>query len=363
MSFAEKLREAAKKIQSRHQFARTEAQTRDYLVKPFLQALGYDPENPSDAEPEYSAGFVSNKKKVDYALLKEGKPVVFVEMKPASISKLSKDNTEQLQFYFATKLDVRFGILTNGLKYYFYADIDNPNIMDDEPFLVADMLDFTQKQAEALLLFTKSSFSIARALPNAEKLKLEGIIRQKVEKEFSNPTIEFVKFFAQRLYQGKFTQSDYAKFKPLVKKAWNELISHEISEHTYNEENPEVIDNSETISIQDVNIEQTDVSFSRGRDRIPVYAHYRGEEVTAEFHVKHSYKKRNDKVILYEGTWYSPSALAKELKSQIHKKQNIQVSVETAGWTYFWYYKDAKTKEGPIDDFRKYPALVDQYLG
>ena len=164
------------------------------------------------------------------------------------------------------------------------------------------------------------------------------------------PSSGIVKHLAAQVYSGNINSRIIQEFTPLVKAAWNRYIKQEPF-------------NTPAFPQQDTDTaEEAEVSISQDSVRIPVYAHYEGEVFTASFIVKHGYKKRNDKVISYDGKLHSVSGLAKKLKTRIHKKLNVTKAAETAGWTEFWYYKDAQRKEGPIDDFRKYPALVDQYL-
>lgn len=169
MDLVTELRSVAVDVLSKRQFAKNEAQTRSYLIDPFMRALGFEPNEPNDVEQEFTADFVANNRKVDYALKKNGSPIIFVEFKPAT-TKLSYEHTKQLQQYISTKLNVRFGILTNGLEYSFFADIDNPNVMDDEPFLVVDIRNFDDGFARELVCFSKTDFDSQKTFSKAREL-------------------------------------------------------------------------------------------------------------------------------------------------------------------------------------------------
>ena len=226
MDLVDKLRAVSTEIRERRRFATNEASTRNYLIDPFIRALGYDPNEPKDVEPEFTADFVANNRKVDYALKKEGKPIIFVEFKTATRS-LSFQNTVQLQHYFSTKLDVRFGIVTNGLEYRFYSDIDNPNVMDDEPFLIADLLNANDKLFKELSAFSKQGFDLEGALLKARQLKYGSIIRQRIESEIEQPSRELVKYLARNLYIGSFSSDAFGEFAPIVERELQELFLSE----------------------------------------------------------------------------------------------------------------------------------------
>ena len=82
----------------------TEASTRSALVEPFIKILGYDPSNPLEVVPEFGAnvdvpGNVKDKK-VDYAILKDGKPIILIEVK-----------------HHGNKLESGFAQLYNSISY------------------------------------------------------------------------------------------------------------------------------------------------------------------------------------------------------------------------------------------------------
>ena len=56
-----------------------------------------------------------------------------------------KDDRGQLRSYFnACPKRRSFGMLTDGLKYEFYADSDKPNMMDEAAFLRLDLAEDRQ---------------------------------------------------------------------------------------------------------------------------------------------------------------------------------------------------------------------------
>lgn len=92
-----------------------EQNTRSRLIDPFLkEVLGWDFYS-TDVELEYSVQMGSSIKKVDYALLIEGSPAVFVEAKGCDTS-LDRGHGAQLESYMQQEW-VDWGLLTNGKRF------------------------------------------------------------------------------------------------------------------------------------------------------------------------------------------------------------------------------------------------------
>ena len=77
MNLDEKLRKLSEEVRRKSEAAHgNEANTREYLIKPFFAALGYDTAEPNDVAAEFTADFVKHSERVDYALKKDGKPII-----------------------------------------------------------------------------------------------------------------------------------------------------------------------------------------------------------------------------------------------------------------------------------------------
>lgn len=138
--FRQRILAHAKVVVSRAPKIDSEAKTNASLVQPFLTVLGYDISNPDEVSPEHHADFSEKyQNKVDFAILHQGMPVIALESKRVGATK--KDDLGQLRGYFNALQTVKLGILTDGLRYEFYADSDKPNMMDDTAFL---RVDFTE---------------------------------------------------------------------------------------------------------------------------------------------------------------------------------------------------------------------------
>lgn len=206
MDLATRLIELQKRTLEHREVLLTEEAAKTALVMPFLQALGYDVFNPGEAIPEFTADVGTKKgEKVDYAICNGGKISILVECKPSSAA-LNVNHAAQLFRYFSVT-DARLAVLTNGVSYQFYSDIEKPNKMDDKPFFSFSMDAVKPGDSKTLEKFTKSTFDIDNIVQEAALLKTQSLLRKKLENEFSKPSDEFVNLFARRVHTGRITQS------------------------------------------------------------------------------------------------------------------------------------------------------------
>jgi len=229
MDFIDQIRELAARIPKLRQgdLIKTEEGTKNALIMPFIAALGYNVFDPTEVTPELVADVgVKKGEKVDYAILKDGKPIMLFECKCCGVD-LSRNHASQLYRYFSVT-KVRFGILTDGVIYQFYTDMDEPNKLDQKPFFVFDMNDVKDRDIEELKKFSKAAFDVNRILSSASELRYKGEIKQIVAEQFSEPTEEFVRFFAAKVYSGRLTQSVMSEFTDITKQALRLYVSEQI---------------------------------------------------------------------------------------------------------------------------------------
>jgi hypothetical protein len=229
MDLIDKVREISARIDKQLEHIQTEEATKNAFIMPFIAALGYDVFNPLEVIPEFTADIGTKKgEKVDYAIKKDGKVIILMECKWSGAD-LHQSHASQLYRYFSVT-EARFGILTNGLQYEFYSDIDQPNKMDEKPFFLFDMLDFQEHQIAELKKFTKSAFSLDDILTTASTLKYTGALKKILEDELRSPSENFVKFFASQVYAGRLTQPVLTQFAEIVKEARKQFINEKINE-------------------------------------------------------------------------------------------------------------------------------------
>jgi hypothetical protein len=167
---------------------------------PFIRILGYDPFNPNEVNPEFTADVGTKKgEKVDYAIIKDGKPCILIECKPVN-SDLNKEQASQLFRYFSVT-PAKIGILSNGIIYQFFTDLDEKNKMDIKPFLEINLLDIKEQSIEQLKKYTKQALNLDELHDTASELKYTREIIQIANKEFAQPSEEFVGFLHERSIQ------------------------------------------------------------------------------------------------------------------------------------------------------------------
>lgn len=230
MDFKDSIVSLASRFEKIKDSLQTEEATKNGLILPFLSALGYDVFNPLEVLPEMVCDIGKKKgEKIDYAILLDGKPVILIECKHWE-QDLNLHDTQLLRYF--TVSNARFGILTNGINYRFYTDLVKPNVMDSKPFLEFDLLDFKDAHIDELKKFHKSRFDVDRILSTASELKYMGELKNVIAREFDAPSMDFVKLFGKKVYDGSFTSSIVEQFASLLKRAIsnyvNELISNRL---------------------------------------------------------------------------------------------------------------------------------------
>lgn len=229
MDFIDRIRELAARIPKQLEHIQTEEATKNALVMPFIAGLGYNVFDPTELTPELNADVGLKKgEKVDYAILRDGKPIILFECKHHAAD-LSKVHASQLYRYFSVT-EARFAVLTNGLVYWFYTDLEAANKMDARPFFEFNLLDVRDQDVEELKKFSKSAFDLTNILTTASELKYTREIKRILLDQMQDPSEEFVKFFVGQVYTGKVTQKVREQFAELTRQAFKYLINDQINE-------------------------------------------------------------------------------------------------------------------------------------
>lgn len=223
MDFIDQLKQFSKRVESLQETVQTEEATKTALIMPFFAMLGYDVFNPQEFIPEFTADVgIKKGEKVDYAIAKDGEPVILVECKAAS-EKLDKHDSQLFRYFGTTS--AKFAILTNGIFYRFYTDLDNSNKMDDDPFLAINILDIRDNQVPELKKFCKSEFDIDSIFSTASDLKYVHAFKEIFRGQLETPSDDFTRLFLQSCYSGAKTQNVIEKFRPILRKALNDFVS------------------------------------------------------------------------------------------------------------------------------------------
>jgi hypothetical protein len=180
-----------------------EASTKNAIILPILNNLGWNPFNIDEIQPEYP---IENQR-VDYALISDGTVKVFIEAKKTD-EELENHQEQLLNYSF--KKGVPLAILTNGINWWFYLPLKEGgwnqrkfysiNIFEQEPedisrhfsdYLSKDncISGINLKNAENVFKGNQKLHSIETTLPQA----WEKIVRDKDE--------EFIELLSERTEQ------------------------------------------------------------------------------------------------------------------------------------------------------------------
>lgn len=223
------LGELSKRVKEHREVLLTEEAAKTALVMPFLQALGYNVFNPAEVVPEFTCDVGTKKgEKVDYAICNGGKVEMLIECKPAN-SELSINHASQLFRYFSVTA-ARVAVLTNGVIYKFFSDVEAPNVMDQKPFFVLDLESTRKQDFRTLSGFAKGTFDIEQIVKEAGKLKLQSLLHQELQKEFADPSDDLVRLIGRRVHSGHITASVKEAFKALIVNSFQTLVRESVNE-------------------------------------------------------------------------------------------------------------------------------------
>lgn len=160
----------------------SEAHVRAAVVDPVLRALGWDPADPSTFKPEFAVG----KRKVDYALFDQGKPLVFIEAKHSDV-KIGKG--EDQLFSYANNQGVPLLVLTNGWYWDFYLSMAAGR-PPDRRFYSLDLR--LGDNVAGYVKFLEQHLQKNRVVSGKAKLSAEDILQNNKDREKARDSIPSV---------------------------------------------------------------------------------------------------------------------------------------------------------------------------
>ena len=209
----------------------TEEASKHTLVLPFLQSLGYDPFDPETVVPEYTADFgIKAGEKVDYAIIQDGdlsNPILLIECKKVGDS-LDRARASQLARYF-TQTPAKIGILTNGIEYHCYSDLDAENVMDEIPFVSLSILELDPQDVRILNYLSKGAFDVEEARTAASNLRYTNGMKAEFASLYTSPDEEFVRLMAGRVFGGRLTANRMEHFTNLTKLAFQGFVNDRLN--------------------------------------------------------------------------------------------------------------------------------------
>lgn len=218
--FKDRLTRHAEHIKNVSSHCTTEETTKQALILPLLDALGFSPYDPTKVQAEYGANLpgIKANERVDYALFVAGNPVMFIEAK--SCTEKLTNHTGQLARYFNSTPGVSVAAITNGREWRFFSDRQHSNIMDTTPFLVVNFESLCDSDSDKLSRFRFDKFNPDGLRSFAEEQTLLDTFTTTIETCLRDPDAEFVKFVASRSdANGRLTPKQVEAYTPLVKQA------------------------------------------------------------------------------------------------------------------------------------------------
>ncbi|WP_162176805.1 MULTISPECIES: type I restriction enzyme HsdR N-terminal domain-containing protein [Acidiphilium] len=227
--FRQKLKVFASRMVALAPRCTNEESTKLFLILPFLNFLGYDDRNPDEVCPEHGADFSEKyKNRVDFAILKGTSPVIAIECK--TLGSPLKDDRGQLRSYFNAAPTVKMGVIADGLVYEFYADSDEPNMMDQTAFLAIDLREVAKGKIEdsveeGLKSLQKSNFDPENIGAEAKrKLIFQNVIQQ-IAKLAEDPSEPFVRMLLQNAGLSHIRTKALTEFREITRSAFREFIN------------------------------------------------------------------------------------------------------------------------------------------
>jgi hypothetical protein len=227
--FRPKLKAFADRMVSLAPHCTNEESTKLYLILPFLNFLGYDERNPDEVRPEYSADFAEKYKgRVDFAILNGGVPVIAIECK--TLGSVLRDERGQLRSYFNAVQTVKMGVITDGLIYEFYADSNDPNIMDQNAFLLLDMREFSKGKIEdsvedGIRSLQKGTFDPVNIGAEAKRKLIFQKFVQQIGLLAEEPSEPFVRMLLQNAGLSHVRTKALTDFTDLARSAFGEFVN------------------------------------------------------------------------------------------------------------------------------------------
>lgn len=213
----EKISEHADRVSKTHthpDIAKSEAQTKASLIEPFLRCLRYNTSYLEQVALEVPTELGG---KIDYVLTGQANTKIAVEAKRAGIT-LSEKETNQLRSYF-TFSEAVVGILTNGVDYWLFTDLDKTNVMDSDPYRKIDVRSLTDKDIHHLESLTKNNINQAAIHEQAQLERYRTVVNEIVTQEFNSPSQEFLKLVGKKAGIKPLTKPNLMMLEPLVGQA------------------------------------------------------------------------------------------------------------------------------------------------
>lgn len=199
-----------------------------YLVLPVLTMLGYDISNPYEVYPGHTVAAGPSAADVDFAVLRQGVPVIAVEAMPVGADPVK--SSARLAAYFNVSPTVKLGLLTDGILLMLYVDSAEPGRMDAEPFLTLDMETIahggiSDEVLEPMLAVTKLHYDPGTIAEAAHVMLVKKRLRTVFLEEAKSPSEAMCRFALERAGIANVPRSAIERYyAPMVRSAFEESL-------------------------------------------------------------------------------------------------------------------------------------------
>jgi hypothetical protein len=284
----------------------SEETTKQALILPLLDILGFSPYDPTKVKAEYAADFpgAKNNERVDYALFCQGVPVMFVEAK-SYVEKLS-NHAPQLSRYFNATPEVAVAALTNGKEWRFFTDLNNKNVMDEKPFLTVDFSTGEIEETQQLARFRHDQFQPDALRTLAEESIYLTAFKAAISSSLREVDPEFVRYIATKAnIQRQFNQRFIDSITPLVRQAVERAVSEMVLTGLSSPMSEPTLTITETPSLQPVSDDDADWIHPENERIVTTAAERRlhniAKEILGDEHDVHAKDTESYFTLLFQG--------------------------------------------------------------
>ncbi|MFB6231856.1 MAG: hypothetical protein ABEL04_11945 [Salinibacter sp.] len=218
MALADRIATISSRAKEQLPVLNTKERTKNALLLPFLESLGYDIFNVLEVEPEFTVKIDPDREeKIDYAIHRDETPVMIFECAEAGTDLDGYDSEAFFRRFRAT--EAKIGALTDGINYRFFADLGERTLADSSPLMEFDLLDHGPEDIRGLRQLRKSTFDVDTVLSAACEIRYRAPLSAYLDRQFRAPDEDFVRFLTQQVYEGEAPDWVQERFKSIVRKA------------------------------------------------------------------------------------------------------------------------------------------------
>jgi len=190
------------------------------LVLPFFDFLGYDVFDPADVVAKPA---VEQLLEPDYILCVENVPVLAC---CCSSQTISADSNFRLQELYE-KSEAKVVVVTDGLNYFFFADLLSPGILDAVPFLKLDLLDnetWSEDTLSYLNALAKETLNL-RIFDEERQRQLTNVLQADFAAFLEEPSDVITDFFSRHFVSSVTYDAQRSQVRDLIAEEFKKFIN------------------------------------------------------------------------------------------------------------------------------------------